>query len=81
MEAAAAESLSSWAEFGLVGLVIFALFGVLVFLFKSHSEERREWRTEIKDQHSSTLKSSEKLHTAIGSLTESIKDLRRDVTG
>lgn len=48
---------SPWAQFGLAGLVIFALFVVLLFVLRfafeqhkslneSHKEERVEWRIE-----------------------------------
>ncbi len=38
-----------WAEFGLPGLVIFALFCYLVFLIKEHRAERQEWLQAYRD--------------------------------
>ena len=38
---------SDWAQFGLAGLVIFALFGLVVWVVKLNSHERKEWRESI----------------------------------
>lgn len=45
-----------WAEYGLAGLVIFTLFGLLVMIIKWHREDRREWMIDSRgreDQRSS----------------------------
>lgn len=42
------EQADKWADFGLSGLVIFALFCFVYFIVSQHSNERKE----IHDQHS-----------------------------
>lgn len=37
------DHVDSWAQFGLAGLVIAALFMLICFLVKEHREERKEW--------------------------------------
>lgn len=52
-------ALSPWAQFGLPGIVIGALFGVLVFFIRQHYHERREYREDIKEiaaKHDATSK-------------------------
>jgi hypothetical protein len=39
---------SSWAEYGLAGLVIFALFMLVLFVMKQHHSERGQWREDVK---------------------------------
>lgn len=43
------EAISIWSEFGLAGMVIFALFGFIWFLVKTHSSERKEWLEAYRD--------------------------------
>lgn len=47
IEAGIAEA---WADFGISGLVIGALFSALYILMKSQKEERSEWLTAYKEQ-------------------------------
>ena len=35
-----------WGQFGLAGAVIGGLFAFLVFMVKSHRDERKEWRED-----------------------------------
>ena len=39
---------SPWAQFGLGGVVIASLFGVLAFFIRQHYAERKEWREDLK---------------------------------
>lgn len=73
------EAISQWAEFGLAGLVIFALFGVLVFLFRSHKEERKEWREDAKEMHRETTETTTGLTKVVSELTEAVKEMGRRV--
>lgn len=68
-----------WKEFGLAGLVIFALFCTLFVivrwlitytdnLSKAHREERKEWRE-------SNEKSNDKFETVAKELTTAIREL------
>jgi hypothetical protein len=57
-----------WAQFGLAGLVIAALFAVLVFMYRSHQSERSEWRKEAQEMHAeqtSAIKSLDKVTTEL----------------
>ena len=71
----------TWAEFGLPGLVIFALFASIFFIVKtgltsitkindSHKDERKEWRSEATARQEST-------NVVIKELSEAIKDSYR----
>lgn len=75
-------SISKWAEFGLAGLVIFALFVALFFIVKwlishidkqaeAHREERKEWRDQ-------TTAVSDKINASVDQLNDSIKELARN---
>lgn len=57
----------NWAEFGLAGLVIAALFGVIFYILSEHKSERKEWRTESKDM-------GEKTVSAITALTKAVNE-------
>lgn len=60
-----ASKTANWAEFGLAGLVILALFGVIFYLMNEHKGERKEWKQDIG-------KMSENQVSAISKLTESL---------
>lgn len=45
----AASELSPWAQFGLAGIVIGALFFYILHKDKSHSSEREGYRSDIKE--------------------------------
>lgn len=42
--------IAPWAEYGVAGLVIFAMFGVLIWLLRSHSSERKDLHKECRDE-------------------------------
>lgn len=70
-----AADFSSWAQFGLAGLVIATLFGLLLFLFKSHQSERTEWRNELRDMHTRGTSAVDGLKEVTHQLTIAIKEL------
>lgn len=39
------ENVASWSEFGLPGMIIAALFALVVFFVREHRAERQEWIT------------------------------------
>jgi len=66
------EHADSWAQFGLGGLVIAALFMLVYFLVREHRAERQEWIQAYKDQ--TTLSDSRQSETndVIRELTKAI---------
>lgn len=72
---------SPWAEYGLVGLVLFALFSLLVWVVRGivahldtaearHRDERREWKREADTRE-------EKLRFVVDKLADAVRDLKR----
>lgn len=62
---------TAWAEHGLAGLVILALFLMLAFLLKLHAGERKEWRQDAGARQGKT-------DAVIGKLADAIRDAARD---
>ena len=58
-----------WAEFGIAGLVILALFVFVFYILKMHRDERGEWRQDSKQ-------SNEKVIVALDSLKDVIRNQR-----
>lgn len=78
-------ALAPWAEFGLAGLMIGALFFTLILIVKwmirqteamaeTHREERREWRDSAREERRDT---SDKMAATVGELTRAIQELIR----
>lgn len=67
----------NWAEFGLAGVVIGALFVVLVLMFRSHRDERAEWRSDHKEMHKESQETNKGLAKVVSELTEAVKDMGR----
>lgn len=70
-----------WQELGIAGVVIAALFGVIWFLLKQASEERkdtrdchREERSEWREHHK---EHSERLEKAVDKLADAVRDLSK----
>jgi hypothetical protein len=74
---------SGWAEFGLIGLVVFALFtigsagGWVLFKFiekllDGHRDERSEWKKQDDEVHSKTV-------NAITAQTDAIKEVKTEL--
>jgi len=73
-----------WAEFGLAGLVIFALFCLTFFLLKNHKSERSEWASDARSredvrvsQNERFIRVQEEFSSAIKELSESQKETLR----
>ncbi len=60
---------ANWAEFGLAGLVILALFGVIFYLLDEHKSERKEWKSDL-------TKIANSNNSAIEKLTDSLNAKR-----
>lgn len=65
-----------WAEFGLAGLVIGALFFVLVMLYRSHREERKEWRDEASQREERGTSAIDGLGDVVSELSNAIRELQ-----
>jgi len=89
-EAARATDAGTWAEFGLAGLVIFALFGLILWLLRSQSmerkdcqkqtrEERQAWLTTVESITDKADARAEGLQEVMVELTDAVKDMRRDI--
>lgn len=65
----------NWAEFGLAGLVIFALMLFIVFMYKNHREERKEWREEAERREDKSDATTNRLTDTVQSLTTAINTL------
>lgn len=51
--------LNPWAQFGLGGVVIGALFAYIIYMSRQHASERRDYREDIKEiaaKHDATNK-------------------------
>ena len=78
-----------WAQFGLAGLVIAALFGVLAHFMRSHRDERTEmanlhraeraeWRGASAEERDEARKREEALHGGLQDALVSLKGVIRD---
>jgi uncharacterized membrane protein len=76
----AAQTYQWWAQFGLGGLVIGAMFGVLWYIVKMHREERKEWRDDIEKFVARSEESDKQVSRVVEELTKAIQDLRNDLT-
>lgn len=69
---------TSWQEFGLAGLVIGALFSLVVYMFKMHSTERTEWRKDHKAERDDWKQTSDKQHTNVVKVLEQLEQTIRE---
>jgi hypothetical protein len=80
---AGVDPINSWAQFGLAGLVIFALFSVLVIIVKwlvahidKQAEEHRKERTEWSDKDDKkSTEFRQTIDTTVDKFTNTIRDL------
>lgn len=74
-------SAAEWGQFGLAGLVIFALFVALIVIVKwlvthidkkdeHHKEERNEWKATV-------VTSNDKIEGALHELSSSLREMSR----
>jgi type VI protein secretion system component VasK len=70
-----ATDLAPWTEYGLAGLVIAALFGLVIFLLKGHKEERREWSKDAKERELCRDSQGDEFIKVQAKMTEAIKEL------
>lgn len=64
-----------WAQFGLAGVVIAALFAFLIFLFRSHQQERTEWRQDIRKMFDDSTHAVNNLEKVTNELSNAVKEL------
>lgn len=76
-----------WSQFGLPGLVIFALFlGCLIFtgwvvryvntLTKMHAAERREWRQEMREDRKESTDAAHNMSRALTDLQSVLEKMK-----
>lgn len=70
-----ATDLAPWAEYGLAGLVISALFGLVIFLLNGHRTERSEWSRDAKDRELSRDSQGSQFIKVQAKMTEAIQEL------
>jgi type VI protein secretion system component VasK len=70
-----ATDLAPWAEYGLSGLVIAALFGLVIFLLKGHRAERLEWNNDAKEREAARDRQGDEFIKVQAKMTEAIKEL------
>lgn len=68
----ATEALSIWEKYGLPGLVIGALLGLIVYVLRSQKDERAEWRTDMKQAMSGLEKANNGLARAVRELSDNL---------
>ncbi len=70
------ESLNVWAQFGLGGVVIAALFAFIVYVVKEHRLERETWINRAYDQHKEWVQAYTQQSTATN---EILRDLSENI--
>lgn len=76
METAALDPVS-WAQFGLAGLVIMALFLYLIAKDKSHKDERSEWRSDVCKQNRDLLECKKETNQILRELSSVMNEANR----
>ncbi len=70
-------NLTSWAEHGLAGLVICALFGLVFFVLKGHRSERREWTVDATSREDIRVAQNETYIKVQVEFSEAVKELAK----
>lgn len=76
-----------WAQYGPWGLIVSALIGVIIFLFKrddtkteammrDHRAERREWKQEMRADRKDSTDATHRLADALHSLETSLRSMK-----
>ncbi|MGZ4955294.1 MAG: hypothetical protein ACXV8Q_09280 [Methylobacter sp.] len=68
------EHADSWAQFGLPGLVIAALFTFIWFLIKEHRAERQEWITAYREQSATMDDRQKETNGVIRELVSAVRE-------
>ena len=69
---------SVWAEYGgFAGLVVLALFAMIVFLMRQHGQERSEWRAEFQTSRTEIIESNRRMTDALEGLKDALRDSNR----
>ncbi len=68
------DHVDSWADFGLSGLVIAALFAFVCFLIKEHRSERQEWISAYRDQSKMMDERQSETNSVIRELVAVVKE-------
>ena len=71
------EAITPWAEHGLAGLVIFALFGLVFFVLRGHKVERREWTVDARDRETTRVVQNESFIKVQSAMTDAVKELTK----
>ncbi|WP_427501365.1 hypothetical protein ACQE3E_06590 [Methylomonas sp. MED-D] len=67
------EHADKWADFGLGGMVIAALFGFIWFLVREHRAERREWLDAFKIQSQQMIDVARESNDVTRALTSAVE--------
>jgi hypothetical protein len=70
-----ATELAPWSEYGLAGLVIASLFGLVIFLLNGHRTERSEWNLDAKDRELARDSQGNEFIKVQSKMTEAIQEL------
>ena len=73
----AADPTTLWSQFGLAGIVIGAMFWLVLFVLKSHKEERLEWRKDIHEQNAEMLSCKRETNMVLRELASIMQDANR----
>lgn len=69
----AIEQLTLFEKYGLPGLVIAALFALIVYLHRSHREDRREWLEAFKITSQNLIEVTRESNEATKALTVAVE--------
>lgn len=67
------EALPAWDKYGLPGLVICSLLGLLIYVLRSQRDERTEWRKDVKKALSGLEKANNGLAQAVHELASKLR--------
>lgn len=73
----AADPLSLWSQFGLAGIVIGAMFWLILTVLKSHKEERCEWRRDIHEQNKDMIDCKRETNMVLRELSNIMQEANR----
>ena len=68
------DHIDNWAQFGLAGLVIAALFMMLKYLTCEHRAERKEWIVAYREQSKMMTETQVETNAVIRELVSAVKE-------